>query len=264
MLEREALKVITLPPPSAIRLTALPILALVIPAHRFSLRWLHALHEQYSLLCLAHQLPIAWKPVVVLDGLSKADAQLCYDYLEPLQWQVVHLQENLGKGASVRAGFRQVVADYYLFTDDDFPYNAESIAAVVHELLQGSDVVFGRRNARYRRKLPFRRRLLSSALLFFNKRFLRLRHPDTQCGLKGFSEQGKALLLRTSNNGFAFDLELALLARDRIDLRWTAVEVEERGELDFSDMPVRTLSVEWKNLRELLKKSSVKGPKARF
>lgn len=254
MLEREALKVITLPPPSAILLTALPILALVIPAHRFSLHWLHALHEQYSALRHVNTHAVAWRAVVVLDGLSDGDAKLCRSYLEPLQWQVVHLPNNLGKGASVRAGFRQMEADYYLFTDDDFPYTAQSVRAVVDALLQGSDVVFGRRNAHYRRKLPFRRRLLSSALLFFNKNFLRLRHPDTQCGLKGFSERGKALLLQTTNNGFAFDLELALLARDQMDLQWTAVEVEERGELDFSDMPVRTLSVEWKSLRELLKK----------
>jgi glycosyltransferase involved in cell wall biosynthesis len=228
-------------------------LAIIIPAHRFSLGWLSNLMSNAEELELALSPRFSLQFVLVLDGFTPADKEYCEKALRD-KWTLIWLKENQGKGASIRAGLKNAVANLYFFTDDDFPYTLESMKSVVNELVNKADMVFGKRSASYRRKLPLRRRILSSGLLSYNRFFLRLKHPDTQCGLKGFNQVGKDLILKTKSSGFAFDLELAMLCRDSESVDWRAVNVEERKGLDFSEMPVRTLSDEWKSFRKLLSK----------
>lgn len=187
---------------------------------------------------------------MVLDGASPEDERLCRNHLDA-GWKLIVLGENLGKGASLRQGFAQMEADYYLFTDDDFPYTLESMDRMVDGVLRHKGVVFGRRTASYRKQLPFRRRLLSESLRLFNRYVLGLRHPDTQCGLKAFDQEGRALVLMTKSTGFSFDLELALLCQKQ-GITWSAVDIHERDGLRFSDMPLSLLQREWQSVRKFL------------
>lgn len=229
---------------------ALPTLALIIPAHRVEGGWLEQIQQDLNEFKALVGASVSVEACLVLDGVSAEEVELCKDQLQK-DWSVFSLSENLGKGASLRHGFKLMKASYYMFTDNDFPYTAESMRDMLEQLMESGGVVFGRRTSGYRARLPFKRRLLSDGLRLFNRYILRLRHPDTQCGLKAFDEQGKDLALSTSSSGFAFDLELALLCRNS-KLSWTAIDIDERKGLRFSEMPVSLLRREWKAVRKFL------------
>jgi len=241
-----------------------PTLNLVLPLHRWlpdtDLRLQQGLAELRSRL--KHK--VALQPILSLDGPVYTPNQVLQNLLDS-GWIVMSSSQQLGKGATVRRGLAAEDADYFVFTDSDYPFVPESVEAVVDRLIDGADVVFGRRSERYQNQLPPARKRISTALLSFNRRVLKLKHPDTQCGLKGFSPKGLELALQTRSEGFLLDLELALLARDQNGIRWDAVDVETRDGLEFSQMSRSTL---WREFREglgLLARHGWKsrGPEAR-
>ena len=73
---------------------------------------------------------------------------------------------------------------------------------------------------------------------------------DTQCGIKGFrNDIGKAIFERTTINGFAFDVEVFLIAeQDRYSLTEVPVSVENR-----QDSSVQLVRDSLRLLRDLLR-----------
>jgi hypothetical protein len=120
-----------------------------------------------------------------------------------------------------------------VFTDADLAYSPALIVDVLREIEQGWDMVVGSRRhddtntlvkARRIRELGGRViNLLTRVVLLGNFR-------DTQCGLKGFrSDIGRAVFQRTRLDGFAFDVELFLIAeQDQLSVLEVPVSVAHR------------------------------------
>jgi glycosyltransferase involved in cell wall biosynthesis/putative flippase GtrA len=148
--------------------------------------------------------------------------------------RVERLEHNSGKGAAVRAGVLAARGRAIVFTDADLAYSPSLILDVLAEIEQGWDMVVGSRRhddtntlvrARRVRELGGRViNLLTRVVLLGNFR-------DTQCGLKGFrSDIGKAVFERTRLDGFAFDVELFLLAeQDQLSVIEVPVSVTHRA-----------------------------------
>ncbi len=145
----------------------------------------------------------------------------------------VHPQ-NRGKGAAVRTGVLAASGRAVVFTDADLSYDPEHVATFLTEIEAGWDVVVGSRRHEETTTLVRARRVreLGGRLINWLTHLVLLGHfRDTQCGIKGFrGDIGKAIFERTTIDGFAFDVEIYLLAeQDQLSLLEVPVSVENRA-----------------------------------
>ncbi len=174
--------------------------------------------------------PDDYEVVVVDDGSPDNTAQLA----ERAGATVVRMPENRGKGAAVRAGVLAAQGRSVVFTDADLSYPPPLVAQVVAQLEDGWDIVVGSRRHEDTNTLVKARRLrqLGGRLVNHLTHLVLLGHfRDTQCGIKGFqADIGRAVFQRTRIDGFAFDVELFLIAeQDQLSLNEIPVTVENRG-----------------------------------
>lgn len=190
--------------------------------------------------------------IVVNDGTSQKDIELNVKQLQRLvpDVQVISYPANQGKGFALRAGVRASQADAHVITDADFPYTTESMAQLVRQMLKTPGVVVGYRDTRYYEQVPPFRRRLSKVFRWVLRYLLRQPTHDSQCGLKGFDNQGKAIFLRTEIKRFLFDLEFLMLANKQVAV--TPVPVMLRQGVKFNKIGWRVILTESGNLLRLL------------
>ena len=145
--------------------------------------------------------------------------------------RVVRLGAHRGKGAAVRRGLRDATGEAVVFLDADLATDLDDVAKVV-VALDGADLAIGSRS-------------IAGADASWRHRGERLRHAlfgrtarritgvpvgDFQCGCKALRAEAAALVAdRAREDGFAFDVELLVLAR-RDGLRIVEVPVRWRAQ----------------------------------
>ena len=147
---------------------------------------------------------------------------------------LIRLRSHRGKGAAVREGFLQAEGASVCFIDADLAVPVDEMETLLHVLeAEGCDVGIASR------ALPAStvvagpglvRQALSPVFNALVRALFGLPFHDTQCGFKGFRrEAARALAERARIDGFAFDVELLLLA-DRLGFRIAEfpVRVEHR------------------------------------
>ncbi len=187
--------------------------------------------------------------LVVDDGSEDQTA----DEAERAGARVIRLVENLGKGAAVRAGVVGAKGRSVVFTDADLAYPPAMVLPILAGLEDGWDVVVGSRRHEETTTLVRARRLRElggRAVNWLTHLVLLGRFRDTQCGIKGFrGDVGRAIFQRTLINGFAFDVEVFLIAeQDRLSLTEVPVSVENR-----QGSSVRLLADTAKLFRDLIR-----------
>lgn len=191
---------------------------------------------------LRAQIPWLMLPVTVVnDGSTRGVSDTERAYLTTAigaTW--VDHTNNRGKGAALRTGVAGVNGAC-LVTDVDLPYTTASMAAICRAIAEGADVALGHRGHGYYANVPWARRVISKTFRWVLRRVMRFPISDTQCGLKGFSEEGRLLFLATTIDRFLFDMEFVMLASRRRDLRVVAVEAELNPGTRFSRMDSRIL-----------------------
>jgi glycosyltransferase involved in cell wall biosynthesis len=226
-------------------------LDIVVPCYQPPVGWAKNLVEAYrefsahsksSLVCL----------ILVDDG---TDPPLEGQDLDFVKAQIPRFQQirhtvNRGKGAALRTGVARSESDLILLTDIDFPYTLESMLAVERQLAESGGIALGFRDQQYYRDVPAFRKHLSRLLRWMVRRLLGVRHNDSQCGLKGFSQPGKAIFLQTTIERYLFDLEFLLLARSMAALH--AVPVRLRPGVQFRAVGGRILWQETLNFLRIL------------
>ncbi len=184
-----------------------------------------ALHEYLDPIVGDGQLEV----LVVDDGSGDGTGQEATDAGATL---VTH-QRNRGKGAAVRTGVLAATGQTIVFTDADLSYEPAHVATILHEVEDGWDVVVGSRRHEETTTLVRARaiRELGGRMINWLTHLVLLGHfRDTQCGIKGFrSDIGKVIFERTTIQGFAFDVEVYLIAeQDHLSLKEIPVSVENR------------------------------------
>ena len=133
--------------------------------------------------------------------------------------QVVVLPRNRGKGAAVRAGVAAARGRTIAFTDADLSYSPDQLLPLLAAVEAGGEMVAGsRRHVDTVTLVRARRgREVSGRVFTVITRVLLLGEDrDTQCGLKAFrADVARDLFGRGRVEGFAFDVELFLIARRR-------------------------------------------------
>lgn len=159
---------------------------------------------------------------------------------------------NLGKGAALRTGVRICDQGICLFTDVDVPYTVDSMEAACRSLMSGANVVLGQRKANYYDRVPWARRWISKSFRWVLRNLVRLPIADTQCGLKGFDQQGREVFLRTTIDRFLFDMEFVMLTSRRKELRVDTIDARLDEDVRFSRMNYRILLRESVNFFKVL------------
>jgi glycosyltransferase involved in cell wall biosynthesis len=196
-------------------------------------------------------LPVNLRLAVVNDGsprnVTATNIATLKQQLSTVQF--IQYEQNRGKGYALREGVKATEADYYVVTDTDFPYTLVSMRRVIEVLLANGGVAAGNRNTDYYQKVPLFRKLLSKFLRFMLRNVLRIPVTDSQCGLKGFDNAGKAIFLKTTIDRFLFDLEFLMLTNGNVLV--TPVPVELRSGVVFSKVGGKILLTEGRNFLTL-------------
>lgn len=191
---------------------------------------------------VVHDGPVCVETEKVMQAMQEACTNLTfYTY-----------SQNQGKGHALRYGVGRTTTPFVLTTDFDFPYELENIRQVVAGLKEGYAVVTGRRTRDYFSCLPLKRRIISRLLALGNRLFFTLPVNDTQSGLKGFNQAGKAVFLQTTVKRFLVDTEFLLrLSKSKLPVK--VIDVHLRRGIVFSDFGTKVLKTEAQNFLSLLR-----------
>jgi glycosyltransferase involved in cell wall biosynthesis len=163
--------------------------------------------------------------VVVDDGSTDGTAAVAEAVAATDQRvRVLRSDRNYGKGHAVRTGIRDARGELVVFTDADGSYGPEEADRVVAALAVAPVAIGARRRTRAGAG-PLPRRLAGWVFNLAMRLLLPVDFRDTQCGLKGFRREAAAAIFRRATvDGYAFDVEVLLLAR-RLGLRVEQVQV---------------------------------------
>jgi dolichyl-phosphate beta-glucosyltransferase len=179
-----------------------------------------------------------WQPaeiIVVDDGSSDGTAAAAADVDLPngIELRIAEHPGNRGKGAAVRTGFGLAAGRWVLLTDADLSAPIEELPVLARGASRGTVAIGSRAVQRRLVETPQpRHRDFMGRTFNLMLRLLRLTTSrDTQCGFKLFpGDLARALSDVQRLNGFAFDVELLLLASswgfevNEIGVRWSHVE----------------------------------------
>ena len=132
--------------------------------------------------------------------------------------KVLYHDKNMGKGAALRTGFKQITGNIVIIQDADLEYNPQEYHKLIRPIMDGrADVVYGSRfiTTEERRVLLFWHSLGNSFITFISNMFTNLNLTDIETCYKVF----KAEVLRSltiEENRFGFEPEItAKIAKKR-------------------------------------------------
>jgi dolichyl-phosphate beta-glucosyltransferase len=181
------------------------------------------------------QQPYGHELIVVNDGsCDRTQAALTTISSAYPELRVLVNGRNMGKGYSVKRGMLEATGRFIFYLDADLAYPIEGMESLLKPLREGThEVAIGSRihpgslfhiHPRHFRYV-YQRHLMSRIFNWTVRRALAIRAMDTQCGFKGFAaEAAKAIFSRVGIAGFAFDVEVLLIAQ-RLGLQVIEVPV---------------------------------------
>lgn len=210
----------------------MPHLSVVVPAYNEEERLprsLARLHEYYEAQ------PYPYDLVVVSDGSTDRTAEIVREFTrEHPKVRLIEYTPNRGKGRAVRTGMLDASGDLVLFCDADLATPPEETEKLLERMRDGADVAIGSRplkESRLEKHQPMWREMLGRTSNLVIQALGIRGIADTQCGFKLFTHgAARAVFRRCELDGFSFDFEALMIARDlgyRIDevpIRWSHQE----------------------------------------
>ena len=196
-------------PPASSR----PRLTVVVPAYQEGSTIAHALERMREVF---DTLDRTYEVLLVSDGNTDGTETAAKSVDFP-QLEVFHYAPNRGKGYALRFGFERARADIVAFIDGDLDIHPSCVLALLAQLeATDADAVIGSKvHPDSEVVYPMFRRFQSRVFRTFIRSLFRLDVTDTQTGCKVFRRQVlDTCLPHVQSDGFAFDLELLVLAND--------------------------------------------------
>ncbi len=131
--------------------------------------------------------------------------------------RIVKNERNMGKGAATRNGIMAARGELILFSDADLSTPIEEVNKLIRAIEEGNDVAFGSRALPESNIIvhqPFYRETMGRIFNLFVRLIVLRGVKDSQCGFKLFrAEVARKVFAEQQLSGFAFDVEVLLLAR---------------------------------------------------
>jgi len=86
-----------------------------------------------------------WEVVVVDDGSFDKTAEILNGFSKNARLKILTHEKNQGKGAALRTGLKGSTGGIVAFQDSDLEYDPRQLPALVREVQEGADVVYGSR-----------------------------------------------------------------------------------------------------------------------
>jgi dolichyl-phosphate beta-glucosyltransferase len=200
----------------------------------------------------------SWEIVVIDDG-SRDRTSTVASTFNTFQMRVFRNTPNGGKGYSIRRGMLEARGQWRLFSDADLSTPIEELDKFWPYTEHGYDVVIGSRalpESELEVRQPKSRELAGRVFNTIVQTFLVPGVCDSQCGFKLFSaDAAKAVFQRQTLSGFAFDVEILMLANQHgfkikeAPVRWVNDECSKvslagglKGFLDLGRLCMRRIS----------------------
>jgi dolichyl-phosphate beta-glucosyltransferase len=204
-----------------------PYISIIIPAYNESQRigtTLDQIKESFS------GKPYTWEIVLVDDGSSDDTVAVAREHMPESRLRILPNPRNLGKGTSIRNGMLAARGEFLLFSDADLSTPIEELDKLLSYCQRGYDVAIGSRalkESRLEVRQPWYREFMGRVFNVMVRVLALSGIKDTQCGFKLFTrEAAQAIFPKQRLSGFAFDVEILLLARKagyrikEVPVRW--------------------------------------------
>lgn len=166
--------------------------------------------------------------IVVVDDGSTNDYKSIYKKLNK-NIRVMYHSVNLGKGAAIKTGIKNIKTDAYITVDADLQHSVNDIIKIREEL-KYNDVVIGQRNFSLD-NVPFKSKFGNkfSSIMYTLK--TRKKCIDTQSGLRGINIKYKKEMLNIKGNRYDYEMnQLFYFAKNNIDVKYIDMEtIYEKG-----------------------------------
>lgn len=199
---------------------------------------------------------LGWQWVFVDDGSRDRTAAMVQELAaEPgLDVVLVRHERNQGKGAAIRTGFRRADRELVGYVDADLAASPlEFLPFLDGEAVRsGRELLVGIRLLTEEKKVErtFFRHFIGRIYQTYVSNLTGLTVYDTQCGFKLLAtDRAKAIADEMRCDGFAFDVELILLARDRHGMRIREEPIHWREQGDSRVLPHHAAAMFWEILR---------------
>jgi glycosyltransferase involved in cell wall biosynthesis len=227
-------------------------LAIILPCYNPGDQWEQLVIHKFKSL----QQKLDSKFELILSVVNDGSIQNLTKEIQNLQAAIpnflyIESDKNKGKGSAIRLGLLDLDAEYFVYTDVDFPYTESSFVRLV-QTLDSNDICLGIRSPEYNKNLPPPRRWISTFLKSLIKLFFNLKTSDTQAGLKGFNKKGRSLFMETKTDRFLVDLEYIMLISKRKDIKSSLVPIDLREDIEFSSFDYKILLAEFKSFIKLV------------
>jgi len=233
---------------------------LVIPCFQEAQR----LHATFAGLLRAREaLGEGLRACLVDDGSTDGTAQIARELAKDLPWVSVLAEPHRGKGGALRAGVMAAEveggSDVIVMADADWSMAPGDLPQLLAPLAEGADLAIASRElpGAVRVEEPGFRHLLGRGFNWWVQRWLLGGIEDSQCGFKAFrADVAKALFAEGQTDGWAFDVEILHLARQRglrlaeVPIRWVfEADSRVRPGIDALAMALDVVRIWWRHRR---------------
>lgn len=202
-----------------------PLISIVVPALNEAQRLQRTLPQLRDFLANWDSV----ETIVVDDGSTDATAAVAARELDGLDFTVIRLPWNKGKGAALRAGVAAARGQSIVLMDADLAAGLDNLQDLLAGL-KNADIAVGSRHLAGSR-IEYDNQVRAICSRWFGRYVRAVTHievSDTQCGFKAFRSQAAKMLFHLAEtSGFAMDVELLGLARllgysvTEVPISWT-------------------------------------------
>lgn len=149
------------------------------------------------------------KEIIVVDDCSKdGTREILESDIKPLVSKIIYHEQNGGKGAALRTGFKEATGDFVIIQDADLEYDPGEYEKLLQPLLNGeADVVYGSRFKNNKAKGYLKNIIANRFLTFLSNCFTHLHLTDMETCYKLF-KRDIIQNVEIKENRFGFEPEI--------------------------------------------------------